>query len=266
MQRFSPITILGLSLTVALMLACNGDTDAELEIVDVRRAGSGTLSAGDPISLQVEVRNNASGSPTVAAAVVGDLDSGLILRGPAQPVSGSETVTLELEIPAERPYLRACELHTTVFLATTGDPPNLFAHTWTDAVADNHARVFSVPVDRPVPESFAVVEPIQEVVVSVTDRTLRRRYEAEASVLPTGSRWAVDGLTLQTQDATGTPVEVLSTDLVGGQMRSQHVIWTGGQVRRDSVSRGTVQLRFSDCTGEEREILEERLRIQLAPR
>lgn len=266
MSRHHRLAAFATSVVLGAAPACDGDTAAELEIIDVRRTGSEPVSQDDPVSLEVQVRNNGSGSPTVGAAVVGDLDSGLIRRGPAQTIRGGETESLELQIPAAHPYLQSCRIRTPVFLATTGDPPNIITHTWTDDVPENHVSEFSMPVERPVPVAIDVVEPIREVVEEATDRTYRRHYEAEARMDPEGSRWAVSSLTLQTQDAFGIPVEAVTATLTGTRLTSETLIWTGAQGRRDSVSRGTILVRYRDCAGGERELLEERLSIQLAPR
>ena len=256
---------------VAISSGCRPPETIDLEIVDVQ-AVTPPAAAGDVVSLQVQVRNNSRGptAATVSAAVVADAASGHLRKGPPLEIRGGRTETLTLDVPAERPYLRACTLATNVFLAKPGDPGNLGRDLWIDTVPENSSRDVSFPLTRPLPTSIQVTEPIQEVVEPPpAGADFKRHYEATMRVLPDGASWAIDrrNLLVQTLPATGSEtIEPLPALFQGGRLYSQSILWTGDVQRRDSVARATVHAQFIDCSGERRTLLAERVRVQLAPR
>jgi hypothetical protein len=250
-------------LLLSVLVGCEPPSATDLEILDVT---ADAAALGDDATLTVQVKNNGGDPVTVSAATTGDTDMGLIRKGPAVEIRRNRTESLTLQVPVARPYLDGCDLRALVFLARPGEPPNLARDMWTDPVPENHSREFRSPIDRPAPTELEVDEPIREVVESSNQTLLRRHYEGTARVLPEGSLWAVRRYVMQTQTATGTPIELLGATLTGDRLRSGAVIWTLDAARRDSVARATVRLNYEDCEGVERFVDAERIAVTLAPR
>jgi uncharacterized repeat protein (TIGR01451 family) len=256
----------GIWLALLLASGCGPASDADLEILSVTRADAGALAFGDTLSLAVEVRNHGPATATVSAATISDAMSGLIRKGPPQEIRRNRTVTLELTVPVERPYVRRCQVQATVFPAHPGEPGNLLRDHWVDSNPDNHTQVVSYPMERALPSEIAVVEPIREVVESTDQNTFRRHYEAQVTFLPEGSRWAIDRVLVQTQTAGGVPVELLRAEIRGDRLTTHSIIWTGEAERRDSVRRALVYAEYRDCEEAEQSLSEERVAVALAPR
>lgn len=252
--------------TLAVLTACGPRATTDLEIVSVALAAGSTPTVGGTVALEAQVRNNGRDAATVAAAVGGSVEMGLLRRGPEVEIRRGRTEVLTLDVPAERTFLRGCEFVATVFLVRPGDPPNIGRDLWLDPVPENNSREVRAPLPRPLPAELRVTEPIVEVVESREGNVLRRHYEADISILPEGSSWAVADWAIQTQTRTGEPVEVLGARVDGGRFRSQSIIWTGGEARRDSVARATIQLEHRNCEGETVHLLGERFAVRLEPR
>lgn len=253
---------------LAAATACGPRATTDLEIVSAAPAAGAALAPGATVVLEAQVRNNGREAATVAAAVAGGPEMGLVRRGPEREIRRGRTETMTVDVPAERTVLRGCEFVATVFLVRPGDPPNIFRDLWTDPVPENNAREVRAPLPRPLPAELRVTEPIREVVdaVDADARLFTRHYEADVAVLPEGSGWAARSWLIQTQTAQGTPIELLAATVTGGHLRSQRVIWTADAARRDSVARATVGLQYEKCDGTMELLLGERFAVQLAPR
>jgi hypothetical protein len=265
LRRRNVTIILGVAV-LAAVASCGPRAATDLEILSVAPAAGSAPAPGATLALEAQVRNNGRDAATVAAAVAGGADMGLLRRGPEREIRRGRTEVLTLDVPAERTFLRGCEFVATVFLVRPGDPPNVFRDLWLDPVPENNSREVRAALARPVPAELRVTEPIQEVVESMDARTLRRHYEADVEVLPEGSAWAVRGWVIQTQTALGEPVEVLTATVTGGRLRSGSVIWDGAAARRDSVARAAIRVEYQDCEGRTLYLLGERFAVRLAPR
>lgn len=202
----------------------------------------------------------------MVAATTASPEEGLIRKGPAAEIGGDGTRILMLEVPAERPYVRACELSLNAFLARPGEPGDLVADLWVDPVPENHNVTVTFELSRPEPTSLGVQEPVVEVVHRRSPDSFMRHYEAPMRVEPVGSAWALRRLTLQTQTAAGDPVEVLTAERIGERLVSSRIIWSGSAARRDSVAQALLYAEYEDCDGVARPLTQDGLEVVLEER
>src|SRR4030095_9424463 len=94
---------------VAVATACGPRAATDLEILSVAPAAGSVPAPGTTLALEAQVRNNGGDAATVAAAVAGSPEMGLLRRGPEMEIRRGRTETLTLEVPAERTFLRGCE-------------------------------------------------------------------------------------------------------------------------------------------------------------
>lgn len=262
-----PLPALSLLLLSLTAIACAPEGPTDLEIVEVSPVAPPPWPFGDSALLEVRVRNNGPAEAvTIAAAISGETDSGLLVKGPAAEISRGETATLELEVPLRRPYVWRCRLQTNVFLARPGEPGNVFSDLWTDPAPGNNSRDIDYPVDRAVPMGFNASGVLSEVVEPAGQDVFRRHYEGTVTVDPSDAAWAIDRVLVQTRDPRSRPVELLHGDVLDGRLTTESVIWDDDATLRDSVAQALLIAEARDCEGETITLRDPAVAVVLEPR